>query len=141
MKLYIEDKQFWLDSFSFPEKISTLKKRDQINLMVNLYIDVDNLIGLNGILVASLELAFFNSLENISQTLYCSKSDYYWWCFDSCGLLEKKVYKDKNYYEHNGRNVEKWNVELTVSYKDVFGSNKKDVLERDTKLRKLFNEK
>lgn len=139
MTIYIDDKKFRLD-FSFIEKISTLRKKDQIKFTINLYIDVDQLIGDGGILVSSLDLFFFKSLEKIPETIYCSKNDYYWWCFDRCELVEKKLYQEKNYRDHNDRNVEKWNVELTISYKDVWGSNKKAVLERDIKLRKLFNE-
>jgi hypothetical protein len=138
MYIYIDDKEFWIDYGSFPEKISRLKKCDHIKFKLNLYIDTNNL----PITSFSFDekLDFFKSLESIPKTIYCSKSDHYWWCFDGCSLLDKKVYQDKSYYDYQGRDIKKWNIELTVSFKDVWGSNKKAVLERDLKLKKLFNE-
>jgi hypothetical protein len=86
------------------------------------------------------KINFFKSLNSTSETVYASKSDYYWWCFDGCQLVDKKIYQDKDYYDYVGRDIKKWSIELIISYKDVWGSNKKTVLERDLKLKKLFNE-
>lgn len=135
MYIYIDDKNFWLDSGYFPEKISRIKKLEQIKFKINLY---DDSIGIfpdfNN------QLDFLNSLKTLPETVYASKSDYYWWCFDGCQLIDKKISEDKNYYDYQNRDIKKWNIELTISYKDVWGSNKKTVLERDLKLKKLFNE-
>lgn len=133
MYLYIDDKSFWLDFGCFPEKISRLKKMNQIKFNIALYADVSKS-------DQYIELDFLKSLKKLPKTIYCSKSNYYWWCFDLCQLLDKKIYQDKNYYDYQGRDIKKWNIELTISYKDVWGSNKKTVLERDLKLNKLFNE-
>lgn len=137
MHAYIDDKNFWLEYGCFPEKISSLKKCKQIKLKIVLYADDSKpgqYIELNN------QLDFLKSLKKLPETIYASKSNYYWWCFDGCSLLEKKIYQDKSYYDYQGRDSKKWNIELTVSYKDVWGSNKKTVLERDAKLRKLFSD-
>ena len=136
MYIYIDDKEFWLDFWCFPEKISRLKKLEQIKFKINLY---DNRVS-SGDFDFDGKITFFKSLNSISETVYASKSDYYWWCFDSCQLIDKKIYQDKDYYDYQGRDIKKWNIELAISYKDVWGSNKKTVLERDLKLKKLFNE-
>ena len=139
MYLYISDKNFWLDSGCFPEKISRLKKLEQIKFKINLYIDSIT-IAMRRSTTADKKLDFLKSLESIPETIYASKSDYYWWSFDGCQLLDKKIHQDKDYLDYQGRDIKKWNIELTISYKDVYGSNKKEVLERDIKLKKLFNE-
>lgn len=133
MYLYIADKDFWLDFGCFPEKISRLKKLEQIKFKIYLY-DYDNVRSIAN------KFTFLKSLETLPETIYVSKSDHYWWSFDGCQILDKKMYQDKDYYDYQGRDIKKWNIELTISYKDVFGSNKKTVLERDLKLKKLFNE-
>ena len=130
MYIYIDDKEFWLDFGCFPEKISRIKQINPVKFKINLYdtFDFDEKIN------------FFKSLSSISETIYASKSDYYWWCFDGCQLIDKKIHQDKDYYDYQGRDMKKWNIELTISYKDVWGSNKKKVIDRDLKLKKLFNE-
>jgi hypothetical protein len=137
MYIYIEDKQFWLEYDGFPEKISHLKKLDKIKFKIHLY---DNGTGQQTAIEFNDKLNFINSLKIIPETIYTSKSDYYWWCFDGCVLLDKKVYEDKDYYDYKGRDIKKWNIEFTLSYKDIWGSNKKTVLQRDIKLKKLLNE-
>jgi hypothetical protein len=131
MYLYIDDKNFWLDFGCFPEKISRLKKSDSIKFKINLFNDPES---------PSNQLDFLKSLKSLPKTVYVSKSDYYWWCFDGCQLIDKEIHQDKGYYDYVGKFPEKYDIELTISFKDVWGSNKKTVLERDLKLKKLFNE-
>lgn len=137
MYLFITDKDFWLDFGCFPEKISRLKKLNQIKFKINLY---DNGTGYQTAIDFANKFTFLKTLKTLPETIYASKSDHYWWSFDGCQLLDKKISQDKDYYDYQGRDIKKWNIELTISYKDVFGSNKKSVLERDLKLKKLFNE-
>lgn len=141
MYLYISDKNFWLDFGCFPEKISRLKKLNQIKFKINLY-DYSNVksTSAGSQIEFANQFSFIKSLKTLPETIYASKSDHYWWSFDGCLLLDKKVYRDKDFYDSQGRDIKKWNIELTISYKDVYGSNKKSVLERDIKLKKLFNE-
>lgn len=124
MYLYIEDFAFYLD-WRFPEKISHLRKKESIKFKFNIYIDKSS--EYNG-------LKFLEELNTLSETIYVSKSDYYWWCFDNCQLIDKKISEDIDYKG----GIKKIDVELIISYEDVWGSNKKAVLERDMKLKKLF---
>lgn len=141
MYLYISDKNFWLDFGCFPEKISRLKKLNQIKFKINLY-DYSKVKSTSaGYQIEFVnKLPFLKSLKTLPETIYASKSDHYWWSFDGCQLLDKKIHQDKDYLDYQGRDIKKWDIELTISYKDVYGSNKKQVLERDIKLKKLFNE-
>ncbi len=132
MDVYLDDKKIHLD-WGFPEKISQLKKRDSITLDICLYI-YDNMVK------PDTDLEFLKHIKEVPETIYVSKSNYYWWVFEGCKLIDINVYRDKNFYDYRGRDIEKWNCKLTFSYKDVYGSNKKSVVERDIKLKKLFSE-
>jgi len=136
MNLYLDEKSYHLD-WGFPEKISFLKKRDSITLKFNIYIYSEETFWKNH---ENEKLEVVKSMTSVPTNVYVSKSDYYWWVFDECRFISTKVSKDKNYYDYQGRDTEKWNCELTFSYKDVYGSNKKTVVDRDIKLKKIFSE-
>jgi hypothetical protein len=136
MNLYLDEKSYHLD-WGFPEKISFLKKRDSITLKFNIYIYSEETFWKNH---ENEKLEVVKSITSVPTNVYVSKSDYYWWVFDECRFISTKVSKDKNYYDYQGRDTEKWNCELTFSYKDVYGSNKKTVVDRDIKLKKIFSE-
>jgi hypothetical protein len=136
MHLYLDEKSYHLD-WGFPEKISVLKKRDSITLKFNIYIYSEETFWKNH---ENEKLEVVKSMTSVPTNVYVSKSDYYWWVFDECRFISTKVSKDKNYYDYQGRDTEKWNCELTFSYKDVYGSNKKTVVDRDIKLKKIFSE-
>jgi hypothetical protein len=132
MDVYLDDKKIGLN-WGFPEKISQLKKRDTITLELCYYI-YDNIVK------SGRDLEFLQHIKEVPENIYVSKSNYYWWVFEGCKLIDKKIEKDKNFHGYNGRDVDKWNCKLTFSYGDVYGSNKKSVVERDLKLKKLFSE-
>ncbi len=136
MNLYLDEKSYHLD-WGFPEKISFLKKKDSITLKFNIYIYSEETFWKNS---ENEKLEVLKSMTSVPTNVYVSKSDYYWWVFDECRFISTKVSKDKNYYDYQGRETKKWNCELTFSYKDVYGSNKKAVVDRDIKLKKLFSE-
>ncbi len=136
MNLYLDEKSYHLD-WGFPEKISFLKKKDSITLKFNIYIYSEETFWKNS---ENEKLEVLKSMTSVPTNVYVSKSDYYWWVFDECEFISIKVNQDKNYYDYQGRDTEKWNCELTFSYKDVYGSNKKTVVDRDIKLKKLFSE-
>ena len=136
MNLYLDEKSYHLD-WGFPEKISFLKKKDSITLKFNIYIYSEETFWKNH---ENEKLEVVKSMTSVPTNVYVSKSDYYWWVFDECRFISTKVSKDKNYYDYQGRDTEKWNCELTFSYKDVYGSNKKTVVDRDIKLKKIFSE-
>jgi len=134
MDIFLGDKKFHLDYGSvFSEKVSQLKKKTEITISIDHYI-YDNMVKPDTVLL------ILKSIKEVPETIYISKSDYYWWVFDGCKLININVYQDKNFYDYQGRNIEKWNCELKFSYNDVYGSNKKSVIDRDIKLKKLFNE-
>jgi hypothetical protein len=134
MDIFLGDKKFHLDYGSvFSEKVSQLKKKTEITISIDHYI-YDNMVKPDTVLL------ILKSIKEIPETIYVSKSIYYWWVFDGCKLIDINVYQDKKFYDYQGRNIEKWNCELKFSYNDVYGSNKKSVIDRDIKLKKLFNE-
>jgi hypothetical protein len=134
MDIFLGDKKFHLDYGSvFSEKVSQLKKKTEITIIIDHYI-YDNMVKPDTVLL------ILKSIKEVPETIYISKSDYYWWVFDGCKLIDINVYQDKNFYDYQGRNIEKWNCKLKFSYNDVYGSNKKSVIDRDIKLKKLFNE-
>lgn len=134
MDIFLGNKKFHLDYGSvFSEKVSQLKKKTEITISIDHYI-YDNMVKPDTVLL------ILKSIKEVPETIYISKSDYYWWVFDGCKLIDINVYQDKNFYDYQGRNIEKWNCELKFSYNDVYGSNKKSVIDRDIKLKKLFNE-
>jgi hypothetical protein len=136
MHLYLDEKSYHLD-WGFPEKISALKKRDSITLKFNIYIYSEETFWKNH---ENEKLEVVKLMTSVPTNVYVSKSDWYWWVFDECEFISTKVNQDKNYYDYQGRETKKWNCELTFSYKDVYGSNKKAVVDRDIKLKKLFSE-
>jgi hypothetical protein len=134
MYLFLNDKRFFLDcSFGFSEKVSQLKKKSEIKLNIYHYV-YSNLIKTHQ------DLEFMKDITEVPDNIYISKSDYYWWVFDGCKLIDINISQDKSFYDYNGRHIKKWNCKLTFSYNDVYGSNKKKLIDRDIKLKKLFNE-
>jgi hypothetical protein len=128
MDVYLDDKKIHLD-WGFPEKISQLKKRVSITLDICFYIYDEE---------PNKELEYLKTIVEIPNTIYVSKSDYYWWVFEDCKLIDKQIQRDKNFYDYKGRDIDKWNCKLTFSYKDVYGSNKKNLIDREIKLKQLF---
>jgi hypothetical protein len=64
MYIYIDDKNFWLDSGCFPEKITRLKQINPVKFKINLYIDPINVDRLrNTDLEISNQLDFLKSLK------------------------------------------------------------------------------
>ncbi len=133
MDIFLDDKKFHLDYGSvFSEKVSQLKKKTEITISIGHYI-YDNMVKPDTVLL------ILKSIKEVPETIYISKSDYYWWVFDGCKLIDINVSQDKSFYDYQGRNIEKWNCKLKFSYNDVYGSNKKAVIDRDIKLKKLFD--
>jgi hypothetical protein len=128
MDVYLDDKKIHLD-WGFPEKISQLKKRVSITLDICFYIYNEE---------PNKELEYLKTIVEVPNTIYVSKSDYYWWVFENCKLIDKHIQRDKNFYDYKGRDIHKWNCKLTFSYKDVYGSNKKNLIDREIKLKQLF---
>jgi len=129
MNLHIDDKEF--NFYEFPEKISQLKKKNKIDFDISVYI-YDNQIKPNT------DLEFLKNLTELPDTIFVSKSKYYYWVFTGCKLLDVSVHQDKNFSDYRGRNIEKFGAIISISYNDVYGSNNKNVVDRDIKLKQLF---
>ena len=127
MDLHIDDKEF--NFWEFPEKISQLKKKNKIDFNVSLYV-YDNQVKSN--------LEFLKNLTELPDTIFVSKSKYYYWVFTGCKLLDVSVHQDKNFTDYRDRNIEKFDAIISISYDDVYGSNNKNLVDRDIKLKQLF---
>jgi hypothetical protein len=127
MDLHIEDKKF--NFWDFPEKLSQLKKLNKINFVFSIYV-YDSKEG---------DLEFIRNLNRIPDIIYVSKSKYYYWVFSNCNLINKKISEDKNFIDYRGRDIKKFDIEVSISYKEVWGSNNKSVIDRNIKLNKLLN--
>jgi hypothetical protein len=131
MDLHIEDKEFHF--YDFPEKISQLKKKNKIDFNISVYI-YDNQIK------PTSELEFLKNLTELPDIIHVSKSQYYYWVFTGCELLDISVFQDKNFTDYKGRDIEKFDAIISMSYLEVFGSNDKTLIDRDIKLKKIFGE-
>jgi hypothetical protein len=129
MNLHIDDKEF--NFYEFPEKISQLKKKNKIDFDISVYI-YDNQIKPNT------DLEFLKKITELPDTIFVSKSKYYYWVFTGCKLLDVSVHQDKNFSDYRDRNIEKFDAIISISYDDVYGSNNKNVVDRDIKLKQLF---
>ena len=74
----------------------------------------------------------------ITVAIFVSKSKYYYWVFTGCKLLDVSVHQDKNFTDYRDRNIEKFDSIISISYGDVYGSNNKNLVDRDIKLKQLF---
>jgi hypothetical protein len=129
MNLHIEDKEF--NFYEFPEKISQLKKKNKIDFNISVYIYDNQVKPIS-------ELEFLKNLTELPDIIHVSKSKYYYWVFTGCQLLHISVYQDKNFTDYRGRDIEKFDAIISMSYVDVYGSNNKNVVDRDIKLNQLF---
>ena len=144
MELIIDDNTYQFNyDFEFSEKLSTHKKKDKITFSVSLYLYflvLDQQVNEIKLLQTQSEnLKYITELEEVPNSIYIAKSNYYWWCFDGCKLLNKTIKEDKNFYDYKGRDIKKMNITLSISYNDVYGSDKKSVIERNIKLNNLLN--
>lgn len=140
MELVIGDNTYQFNyDFEFSEKLSTHKKKDKIKFSVSVYIygDSENL-SPKLLQTQSENLKYITELQEVPNSIYIAKSNYYWWCFDGCKLLNKTIEEDKGFYDYKGRDIKKINISLSISYTDVYGSDKKSIIERNIKLNQLF---
>ena len=134
MDLHIGDKKFHF--WEFPEKISHLKNKSKIDFDFSIY--TDNHQKLPGFKDSYDDLSYLKNLKDIPSYIYVSKSNYYYWVFSECKLLDLIITQDKNFYDYQGRDIEKFDIKISISYGDVIGSNKKNLIDRDIKLKQLF---
>lgn len=140
MELVIGDRVYQFDYDSeFSEKLSTLKKKSKITFRLSIYV-----YGVGGknddrlLQEQNESIKFITDLQEVPNSMYVAKSNFYWWCFDGCKLLDKTIKEDKEFYDYKGRDIKKLKIDLTVSFSTVYGSDKKSVIERNIKLNQLF---
>lgn len=140
MELVIGDRVYQFDYDSeFSEKLSTLKKKSKITFRLLIYV-----YGVGGknddrlLQEQNESIKFITDLQEVPNSMYVAKSNFYWWCFDGCKLLDKTIKEDKEFYDYKGRDIKKLKIDLTVSFSTVYGSDKKSVIERNIKLNQLF---
>jgi hypothetical protein len=68
MYIYIDDREFWLDFGCFTEKISRLKKLEQIKFKINLY---DDIVFPECEFIS--QFSFLKLLKTLPETIYASK--------------------------------------------------------------------
>lgn len=120
-----EDYRVVLNEFN--ENISSLRKRDKIEFNFSIYSHDYNQ-----------NKTDLESLRPFYQDITVSKVEYYHWVFNNCQILEKVIEVDKDWYDYTGRNIEKVDVKILVSYGEVFSSHNKTLLDREIKIRKLL---
>jgi hypothetical protein len=118
MKIIIDGKEYDISfSASFSEKISVLRKMGEIE--VSFYLE---------------EKGSKCWDSSISQLIFISKGDIYFWAFDDCEEISRKI----NYVENSYLNSINTVVNLRFKFKSVSGSTSRLMLDRQIKLQKLL---
>lgn len=113
--------------YDFNESLSFLKKKDRIEFHFSIYIhDYSNY------------KSDLDSLDSFYRDITVSKSVYYHWIFMNCQILEKSLKVDKEFCDYLGRQIQKFDVRVSISYEEVFSSNNKTLLDREIKIKKLL---
>ena len=117
MEILINNKNYHLSyGYGFPEKLSDLKKLKTIKLQFECDKDTE---------------------PDYNDFFIVSKSNYYYWGFINCKVVDK-IYNIKEYtfYHNNRKKVEYIIIEF--SFENVIGSNNKSLIEREIKLNQLL---
>ena len=114
MEILINNKNYHLSyDYSFPEKLSDLKKLKTIKLQFECDKDIE---------------------PDYNDFFIVSKSNYYYWGFINCKVVDK-VYTIREYGAFR-KKVEYIIIEF--SFENVIGSNNKSLIEREIKLNQLL---
>lgn len=135
MKLRIGEIELHLDYDSeFSEKVSVLRKKDRISFSSYIYVTGSGI-------ESNRRISYIKDLKESPSAIYASKAEAYFWIFEGCELISKSVEKDENYRSYSLTeevHASRWLVKIEVSYKDVFGTNKLNVVKREIALNDLF---
>lgn len=137
MKLRIGEIELHLDYDSeFSEKVSVLRKKDRISFSSYIYVT-----GSGSGIESNRRISYIKDLKESPSAIYASKAEAYFWIFEGCELISKSVEKDENYRSYSlteEGHASRWLVKIEVSYKDVFGTSKPNVVKREIALNDLF---
>ncbi len=143
--MYIElnNNKYYL-SGNFNGKVSHLRKKTNLKVTFNLYLQPNDSSG-SGFYDDTLkDLDYFKNLEVLPKVIYIT-NNYYWWIFEGVELADIKVLEDKDYvsmvsnYYHQRKNQRRFVVEIEFNYKDVFGTNNRKIFDRDLLLRNILD--
>jgi len=139
----IEGQKFFVDNF--PQKKSDLNKsKNKLTLQIPVYTKYSQTNSGKQFLTSrgyvdipvseSKEVKFFKNLKELPQSLIFYKGKLYFWKLQGVQLLEVRIKPNQEYYE-----FDKTIIELTISYKNVYGTHNLTLLNRVSKLDELLD--
>ena len=132
IEINIENKKFFVDNF--PQKKSDLNKfKNKLTLQIPVYTSSKHVRQRVDIELID-ELQFFKNLKELPKSIILNKGNVYFWKLNGIQLLEIVIKPKKEYFEYD-----KTNIELTISYEDVYGTHDLTLLNRVSKLDELLN--
>jgi hypothetical protein len=132
IEINIENKKFFVDNF--PQKKSDLNKfKNKLTLQIPVYTSSKHVRQRVDIELID-ELQFFKNLKELPKSITLNKGNVYFWKLNGIQLLEIVIKPKKEYFEYD-----KTNIELTISYEDVYGTHDLTLLNRVSKLDELLN--
>ena len=132
IEINIENKKFFVDNF--PQKKSDLNKfKNKLTLQIPVYTSSKHVRQRVDIELIN-ELQFFKNLKELPKSIILNKGNVYFWKLNGIQLLEIVIKPKKEYFEYD-----KTNIELTISYEDVYGTHDLTLLNRVSKLDELLN--
>ncbi len=127
MRLIIDSLELSIDwGSNFNESVYALKKSNEISIACSFYLKEGE---------DCRKLDIVKSIQSIPSSIYVAKASDYFWVFGGCKLISKSIKKtDPTFFPS-----EKWIVEISFSYEEVFGTNKADAVKREIALSKIFS--
>ena len=116
----------------FNEKVSVLRKNKSFSFSSSFYIE-------SNVGTTYEKLNLLNKMKSVPDTILATKGGKYFWVFEGCQLISLSVEKDEKYYGYRHEPTEKWIAKLEISYEEVFGTNKANVVKREIALNNLFS--
>ena len=117
MEITINNKNYHLSyDHIIPERLSQLKKMKCVKVSFECNKDIE---------------------PDYNDLLIISKSNFYHWVFTDCEVINKKYFTKKYNFQNSEKEVQYIKIEFT--FKEVYGSNNKTLIEREIKLNNLFS--
>ena len=132
MYIEIEDKKYYFYS-DFPESISKLKRTKEVDLEL-IYFKSSSFSKFKPVQQPTTEpidedLDYLLKLDKLPEYVYIT-NNYYFWILKNC-QIKSKIVNQRDFYD---RVV----VKLKLGFDEAWGTNKRQVFERDIKLAELL---
>ena len=115
MEITINNKNYHLNhDNTIPERLSQLRKMKSVTISFECDKEIE---------------------PDYNDLFIISKSNFYHWVFTDCKIINKN-YFTKKYYFHGEKKVQY--IKIKFTFKEVYGSNNKTLIEREIKLKKLL---